>query len=207
MHYPISNSRRTDPVAAPRFDKFAAEDLCRDNAKQVERIPTPFFHDPFIDQVCRALVNAFETGNVSETLYADTLARTLTPHLLRHYSSSTTSKALPERGLSPQFLRLACDYIDDVLATEVSLNDLAALTGLRPATFAKGFKHSTGLPPHQYLIQRRVERAKELLSSAALSVAEVAQAVGFFDQSHLIRHFKRWVGVTPKDYRRSQLSN
>lgn len=189
------------------ISSLAAADLSRADPERAELAPTPFFHDAFIEQVCLALVAELETGGLCGALYTDTLAQALTLHLLRHYSSLSSTADLPERGLSRRHLHLVQDFIRDYLATDISLGDLAHLTGLSPSTFAKGFKRSTGLPPHQYLIQRRVARAKELLSSAALSVAEVAQAVGFFDQSHLIRHFKYWVGMTPKDYRRSRLSN
>jgi AraC-like DNA-binding protein len=123
---------------------------------------------------------------------------------LRHDSSP---KDLPPDGLSHWQLRLVHDFISDYLDTDIGLGELAALTGLSPAHFTKQLKRSVGLPPHQYLIQQRVERAKALLSNDKLNVAEVSQAVGFFDQSHLVRHFKYWVGVTPKDYRERKLKN
>ena len=172
-----------------------------------ELVPEHFFRDPLIEQICSALVSEIDTEGLMGALYADTLAQALTLHLLRRYSSLSSTRNLSERGLFQAHLRLACDFIDDFLASDVQLSDLAALTGLSPAVFAKQFKRSTGLPPHRYLIQRRVERAKALLKDRRLSVAEVAQTVGFFDQSHLVRHFKGWVGVTPKDYRNSKLTN
>ena len=118
-----------------------------------------------------------------------------------------TAKHLSNRGLSQGQLRLVRDFINDYLGNEIKLEELAALTHLSPSHFTKQFKRSTGLPPHQYLIQQRIERAKELLSNAVLTIAEVSQVVGFFDQSHLVRHFKYWVGVTPRDYRDSRLKN
>jgi AraC family transcriptional regulator len=154
-----------------------------------------------------ALVRELETQGLLGSLYADTLAQALALHLLRHYSSLSTTKDLPKRGLSQGQLRLVRDFINDYLGNEIRLEELAALTNSSPAHFTKQFKCSTGLPPHQYLIQQRVERAKALLSTGELSIAEVSQSVGFFDQSHLVRHFKYWVGVTPKDYRESKLKN
>jgi AraC family transcriptional regulator len=75
---------------------------------------------------------------------------------------------------------------------------LAAVARLSPFHFARQFKEATGLPPHQYVISRRVERAKQLLQEGAeLSLAEVAAHVGFSDQSQFSHHFKRHVGVTP----------
>jgi AraC family transcriptional regulator len=98
-------------------------------------------------------------------------------------------------------VHLVQEFIEEYLATDVTLADLAALTGTSVAHFKKHFKDATGLPPHQYLIRQRVEKAKTLLSTPELTVAEVSHRVGFFDQSHFIRHFKSLFGVTPKEYR------
>lgn len=179
----------------------ATADPGRADPARAELAPTPIFRDPFIEQLCLALIRELHSGGLLGALYADTLAHALALHLLRHYSSLNSPPIPPDRGLTPRHLRLVCDFIGDHLDTDVGLADLAALTGMSPACFTRQFKRSTGLPPHQYLIHRRVERAKELLSGGGLSVAQVAQLVGFFDQSHLDRHFKYWVGVTPKDYR------
>jgi AraC family transcriptional regulator len=191
----------------PDLIRAVAEDFSYRNSEQAELVHSPFFRDPFIEQICLALVRELETQGLLGSLYADTLAQALALHLLRHYSSLSTTKDLPERGLSQGQLRLVRDFINDYLGNEIRLEELAALTHSSPSHFTKQFKCSTGLPPHQYLIQQRVERAKELLSTSELSIAEVSQVVGFFDQSHLVRHFKYWVGVTPKDYRDSKLKN
>src|SRR5262249_10400869 len=83
-----------------------------------------------------------------------------------------------------------------------ALADMAGVVGLNPYHFARQFKAATGLPPHQYVIARRVERAKELLQAGtAASLAEVALRAGFCDQSQFTRHFKRLVGVTPGQFR------
>ncbi|MEM1392749.1 MAG: helix-turn-helix transcriptional regulator [Cyanobacteria bacterium P01_H01_bin.150] len=80
----------------------------------------------------------------------------------------------------------------------MSLNELARLVQISPYHFTRQFKKSTALPPHQYIIRTRVERAKQLLKQGNLTIAQVAYVVGFSHQSHLNRHFKRLVGVTPK---------
>jgi AraC family transcriptional regulator len=77
------------------------------------------------------------------------------------------------------------------------------VVGLNPYHFARQFKAATGLPPHQYVITRRVEQAKHLLKAETdLSLAEVAVRAGFYDQSQFSHHFKRLVGVTPGQYRK-----
>jgi AraC family transcriptional regulator len=188
---------------SPTLTNAAVSDLKRTDPDNVELFCHPYICDPLIEQLCLALVHELEMDGLHGSLYADTMALALTVHLLRHYSSLSRVNEIQARGLSKQQLHCVHEFIGDFLAADVGLDELANLTGLSAASFAKQFKISTGLPPHQYLILRRVERAKELLRGKVLTVAEVSQAVGFFDQSHLIRHFKHWVGVTPKDYRES----
>ena len=79
---------------------------------------------------------------------------------------------------------------------------MAAVAGLSPNHFSKLFKRSTGLPPHQYVIRERTEKAKALLTGTDLPVSVVAQDCGFSDQAHLTRHFRRLVGTTPARFRR-----
>jgi AraC family transcriptional regulator len=92
------------------------------------------------------------------------------------------------------------DYINDYLERELSLNELAAIAQMSQCHFCRAFRQSTGRSPHQYLIQQRVERAKQLLKQGAMTIAEVAIACGFTHQSHLQRHFKRLTGMTPKTW-------
>ena len=106
--------------------------------------------------------------------------------------------------LSKPRLRAVIDHIHERLDAELSLDHLAAVAHMSPYHFARLFKNSTGLPPHQYVIARRVERAKELLRDRGpLPLAEVAAEAGFSSQSHFTRHFKRIVGVTPQRFRTS----
>ena len=93
--------------------------------------------------------------------------------------------------------------IREHLHAAVTLRDLAAVAHLSPDHFAQQFKAATGLPPHQYVILRRVERAKRLLQTGGgFSLAEVAARVGFSDQSRFTHHFKRLLGVTPGQFRK-----
>ena len=96
------------------------------------------------------------------------------------------------------------EYIEEHLDAGPTLTELAAVARLSAYHFARQFKAATGLAPHQYLILRRVERAKQLLQAGTgLSLAEVATHAGFSDQSQLSHHFKRLVRVTPGEFRRS----
>ncbi len=97
-------------------------------------------------------------------------------------------------------VRQALDYLNAHYTHAVSLNDLADLAQLKPLRFLRMFQRAMGLPPHSYLVQLRVERAKALLAQGS-PIAQTAFDTGFTDQSHLNRHFKRLVGVTPGQYR------
>src|SRR6202035_2635216 len=122
---------------------------------------------------------------------------------LRWTSASARGKQVAQPGVLPRGrLRAVVEYIEEHLDGCPTLAQLAAVVRLNPYHFARQFKAATGLPPYQYVIARRVERAKQLLHAGTdLSLAEVALRAGFSDQSQFSRHFKRLVGVTPGQFR------
>lgn len=99
-----------------------------------------------------------------------------------------------------QALARARDYLHENIEENVSLSGLAEVAGIGPFRLLRGFAKAYGLPPHAYLTQLRVRRAKALIAGGT-KLAEAAAASGFADQSHMARHFKRIVGVTPGRYR------
>ena len=162
------------------------------------------FRDPHLEFIGRALLAELAAFNPGGRLYAESLTNALSVHLLRHYREAIAfPAAAADRGLTPKRLRLALDYIHENLDRNFSLEDLAALTGVSAPYFAAQFRQSTGFAPHQYVIRERVERAKILLLRGELSIAAVAAEVGFADQSHLNRHMKRVLRVTPKAFLKS----
>ena len=104
-------------------------------------------------------------------------------------------------GLPPRVLQRVREFIEAHLAENVSVQTLATIAGLSMYHFARAFKQSEGATPHDYLLQRRVRRAQELLAATDLSLSEIALASGFADQSHCARRFRQHVGVTPGRYR------
>jgi len=104
-------------------------------------------------------------------------------------------------GLPPKMLRRVREYIEAHLDEKISIESLADAIGLSMFHFARAFKQSEGVTPHDYLIRRRVKRAMELLASTDLPLSEIAVTVGFSDQSHCARRFREIVGVCPRDYR------
>ena len=104
-------------------------------------------------------------------------------------------------GLPPRALRRVREYIEAHLEETISIDALAGIVGLSKYHFARAFKQSEGLTPHDYLLQCRVRRAQELLANTDLPLSEIALASGFSDQSHCARRFRERVGVTPSSYR------
>src|SRR6476660_2621744 len=107
-------------------------------------------------------------------------------------------------GLTAGALRRVREYVQVHLNESIDLSMLAAVAGLSMHHFAREFKQSAGVTPHHYLIQKRIERAQQILAQTDLSLAEIAYTVGFSDQGHLARHFRALLGTTPREFRRSQ---
>jgi len=154
----------------------------------------------------RATMGAVEaeltTGAAGSRLAAESLATVLAVQLLRQ----VLAPRRPERGRDGELprgtLRAVLEYIEDHLDAGLTLEQLAAAAHLSAYHFARQFKAATGMPPHQYVIARRVARAQQLLHpDRDLALAEIAVRVGFADQSQFTHHFKRLVGVTPRHFR------
>jgi AraC family transcriptional regulator len=143
-------------------------------------------------------------GAAGGRLAAESLANVLAVHLIRHVLAPPRPERARDGALPRGRLRAVIEYIEEYLDAGLTLEQLAAAAHLSVYHFARQFKVATGLPPHQYVILRRVERAKQLLQQDRdLSLAEVAAHAGFSDQSQFSRHFKRIVGVTPGQFRMS----
>ena len=161
--------------------------------------PLAHLNDPQMRTVMLAVDAELTAERPGGSLAAESLANLLAVHVIRHLLAPRR----PERGrdgvLPRVRLRGVLEYIEEHLDANPTLEQMAAVAHLSAYHFARQFKAATGLPPHQYVIMRRVERAKQLLQSGTqLSLAEVAAHAGFADQSQFTRHFKRLVGVTPR---------
>jgi AraC family transcriptional regulator len=136
-------------------------------------------------------------------LAAESLANLLAVHLIRNASAARPPAGRAYGALPRGKLRAAVEYIDAHLDAGPTLEQMAAAVHLSAYHFARRFKAATGLPPHQYVIARRVDRAKQLLQDGGdLSLAAIGLRVGFSDQSQFSHHFKCLVGVTPGQFRR-----
>ena len=161
--------------------------------------------DPHIERIGMSLLSEMETRALGGELFAESLANVLALHVLRSHSSlgrASRRRIGSEGGLSRRSLGRATDYINDNLSQKLTLAEIAGAAHMSPHHFARSFKKDTGLPPHRYVIRRRVERAKALLANTDLTIAEVAKAVGFANHSHLSSHVRRLLGVSPGALRR-----
>lgn len=172
------------------------------NPSQVELKPIIYNLDSKIEFFARSFYEEITQNAVGTKLYTESLTNLFLIHLLRNYCAFTP-KLRQERGrLSPYKLQQAINYIEDNLAEDISLQAIATEVNMSRYYFCRLFKKSTGITPYQYLIESRIERAKELLSRKhqSISIMDVALQVGFSNQSHFTKHFKRLVGVTPKKF-------
>jgi len=171
----------------------------KDNIELIPQL-TEFF-DPLIVHMGLALKNAFESDALGSRLYADSMANALGIHLLSRYFKRQESTVKKYEGrLSKQQLKEVLDYMNEHLDRKLSLTELAMLVRLSSYHFAHLFKQSMGISPHQYHIQCRIERAKELLCREDIAIKDIAQIVGFSSQGHFTYHFKRLTGITPKSF-------
>ncbi|HTC37022.1 MAG TPA: AraC family transcriptional regulator [Bryobacteraceae bacterium] len=168
-----------------------------------ELVPRFAILDPLLEQLAIAITNALRDGAAEDGLYIDTIAQMMAVHLARSHSSrSRPVRLLPTKPLAGWKMRRVIEYIEDNLEGDLSLQAMAAEVDISPLYLARAFKSAVGQSPHQYVLARRIERAKELLRNTDLPVVDVALSSGFSSQSHLSHWFIRQVGVSPAVYRR-----
>lgn len=155
--------------------------------------------DPQIEYIAFALKSELDAGCPSGRVYGDGLAVALAARMLARYSAhvSISRNSL----MSGYTLRRVTDYIEDNLTKDLTLAEIANVAHMSPHYFSRVFRNSTGIPPHRYVIDRRIEKAKTLLSNNYLPLVEVGLSVGFQNQSHFTTLFHKRTGVTPKVYR------
>ena len=148
--------------------------------------------NPQVEQIIMMLYSELNQGSgLGSKLYIESLSNALAVNLLRDYSVKKTSLNLSSAGLSDSKLLLVTDYINDNIASEIKLSDLANLAGISQYHFSRLFKKSLGISPNKYVIKQRVERAKSLLKNPELSVTDVALLCGFNSHSHFGQYFRR----------------
>jgi AraC family transcriptional regulator len=158
--------------------------------------------DPELEALSWAMKREMESGHQSGRFYLDGLTLAMASRLVMQHSSIAKTPAERSEGLSGHRLKQVLAFIEDQIAEDLSLEEIAAVAGVSASHVKTLFRAAMGEPVHQYVIQRRVERAKTLLRQDGMSMAEVAAAAGFAHQSHLARHMRRVMGVAPKAMKR-----
>lgn len=147
------------------------------------------------------------SGSYCGALYGESLAVAFALHLLEHHCDRSKKLRKPPGKLSSQQLKQVIDYIHAHLSNDINLVELAAQVHLSAFHFGRLFKASLNLSPRQYILQNRVERAKKLIETAAKpDLTDIGLQVGFYDQAHFTKAFKRSVGITPRGFFK-QLAN
>ncbi len=157
--------------------------------------------DSQIEHIGWALKAEMESGYPSGRAYMDALATGLAARIVRNHSSLARASRPASCAMSGRKLKMVLGYIEDNLGRDLGLDEIAGIVGLSVSHFKTLFRKSLGLPPHQYLIRRRVERAAMQLRMGKMPIGQVALENGFCHQSHLAMHTRRMLGVTPQEIR------
>jgi AraC family transcriptional regulator len=181
----------------PVFVRRVAEGLELDSDR-IELIEKRRSTDPTLHHIAMALRAGVQSGGALQRMYWEALSTALAVHLLREYGAAVPGPKKQHGGLPREKLVRAVEYIQDHLDTDLTVSRIAQAVYISPYHFTKLFKQSTGQSPHQYVVEARVRKAKELLTKGKFTISEAAYHVGFVDQSHLTRHFKRVFGLPPK---------
>jgi AraC family transcriptional regulator len=186
---------------ASRFIQSVARETLDKNPDQLELRLEFRTRDPHIESIGMMLLAELKQENLGGRLYIESLANVLAVHLLRQYAAAKPHLPTYEGGLPQRQLLQVLEYINEHLNQDIKLADLAALLGMSQFHFSHLFKQSIGMAPYQYLLQQRVERAKQLLKQTDQSIMDIAFMCGFNSHSHLSKQFRQLTGMTPSAYR------
>ena len=178
-------------------------------ARRMQELRSPVgtgLDDPVMRGLTAALQPAFARPEQANPLFVEHVTLAVGIHLAETYCGARAEPRPRRGGLAPWQQKRAKDILAAHLDGDLSLTSLARQCGLSTAHFSRAFRQSVGVPPHQWLMQRRVDHARELLASSPLSLSDIALACGFAGQSHFTRVFTRRVGLSPGAWRR-QLRN
>ncbi|MCM1983688.1 helix-turn-helix transcriptional regulator [Lyngbya confervoides] len=167
-------------------------------------VPQIGFDDPFIWEMGKLFREELSQDPRENSFYVETLALALGSYLAEHYSEQHFQiKHGGDRGsLTTYQIRQLEDYVQARLGEKISLDDMAGVLDMSVFYFSRRFKDTTNLAPYQYVMRARIERSQTLLRNhPELSILEIALQCGFSNPSHFANYFRKWVGVTPRQYR------
>lgn len=161
--------------------------------------------DPQTLSLSQAVVTELQSEHCMPMLL-DMLTLSLSIHILRRAANATPKLPQAATGLAPHALRRVIDYMRAHLQETISLDTLASVAGLSTYHFCRMFKQSTGMPPHRYLAQLRIDRAQELLQRTGTPIGDIAFCTGFGSASQFSHFFRKHAGCTPQEFRRSAVA-
>ena len=155
--------------------------------------------DSRIENLVLAMRDEVKQGCPSGILFAESISIALVAYLAGRYATPGNSHRAS--SLSPEQRRSISDYVRENLTNDISVTGLAAIVCMSPSHFTRVFKASFGVTPYRFVMQERIEGAKDMLQTTHLSASQVAMAFGFASQSHFVKVFRQFTGVTPKQYK------
>jgi AraC-like DNA-binding protein len=163
--------------------------------------PLLMIYDSKVTQCAHLLANACVDPFDKDDLFGESLVTAMLSAVVHASAKGRSERSAG--GLAPWQLRAAKEHLEMNFTKDISLAELAKITRLSESRFARAFKSSTGIPPYTWLLQRRVHKAQELLKTTDLPISNIAIQIGFADQSHFTKAFKRIAGTTPRDWRQA----
>lgn len=189
-------------VLDPRFVAGVVQDGL--HADRIELETQHCARDPIIARYASAFLSELAGDSPNGPLYADALAVGFALHLLSNHAVERPKMPAPAGKLNSFQLRNVVEFIQSHLDEHVSLLDLAARANVSAFHFARQFRATVGLPPHQFVLQQRIQRSLGLVAARKLPLAQIAVDCGFHDQPHFTRAFRKIVGTTPARYARDR---
>jgi AraC family transcriptional regulator len=200
----------TDPMECLAFyiSQTALDGLAIEhNAPRITSLNIPPTHrldDAVVRGLGYSLMPALQWPERANRLFLDSIALAFLTHISLSYGKLNVASQSRRGGLARWQERRVKEALLARINGNISLGELAGLIGLSRSHFARAFKMTTGVPPHRWLLARRVETAEDLLLHTKLPIEDIADRCGFADQSHLTRTFSRMRGVSPGEWRRQR---
>jgi AraC family transcriptional regulator len=199
-----ASSRAAVVVIHPKFLSRALEEHWGLDSSKLEIKKQFLVRDPVIEALTLSLAREAAGGSPAGRLYMESGCEFLAHHLICRYSNLSPTPPRSVGGLPVRRLKLVLEYIEDTLGQPIKLRELAALAGISARHFERAFRQSTGSPPHAYVMDRRLHRARDMLiNRPELAIEQIALQLGFSSSSHFSSAFRRQTRLTPTDFRKT----